>query len=117
IPPGGVNVAQFGAGSHTVSGAGAVGELAIAGTTTLTGQVTAQGHSGTALLVDSGGALTLAGGALLTAQAQATVGAAGQGLLTLMGGALALTGPFSGTSTPNAFVIGEQAGSNGTVLD
>src|SRR5260370_23764588 len=37
----------------------------------------------------------------------------GQGLLTLMGGALALTG----TSTPNALVIGQTAGSNGTVLN
>ncbi len=41
------------------------------------------------------------------------MGAAGQGLLTLMGGALALTG----TSTPNALVIGQTAGSNGTVLN
>ena len=49
---------------------------------------------------------------MLTAQAQATVGGAGQGLLILMGGALALTGTL-----PNALVIGETAGSNGTVLD
>jgi T5SS/PEP-CTERM-associated repeat protein len=114
IPPGGTNVAQFGPGAQTVSGDGAVGELSITGTTTLTGQVTAQGHGGVALDVDSGGALMLAGGAVLTAQAQATVGSTGQGLFTLMGGALALTG---GSSTTNALVIGQQAGSNGTVLN
>jgi T5SS/PEP-CTERM-associated repeat protein len=113
IPPGGTNVAAFGPGNHTVSGNGAVGEISVTGTTTLTGQVTAQGHSGTALDIDDGGALTLAGGALLAAQQQATVGGSGQGLLTLMGGALSL----SGTSTPNALVIGASAGSNGTVLD
>ena len=112
-PPGGANVATFGAGTYTVSGDGAVGQVVANGTTTLTGQVTAQGLGGVAVIVDSGGALTLAGGALLTAQAQATVGGAGQGLLTLMGGALALTG----TSTPNALVIGQTAGSNGTVLN
>ena len=112
-PPGGANVATFGAGTYTVSGDGAVGQIVANGTTTLTGQVTAQGLGGVAVIVDSSGALTLAGGALLTAQAQATVGGAGQGLLTLMGGALALTG----TSTPNALVIGQTAGSNGTVLN
>jgi T5SS/PEP-CTERM-associated repeat protein len=112
-PPGGANVATFGAGTYTVSGDGAVGQIVANGTTTLTGQVTAQGLGGVAVIVDSGGALTLAGGALLTAQAQAIVGGAGQGLLTLMGGALALTG----TSTPNALVIGQTAGSNGTVLN
>jgi T5SS/PEP-CTERM-associated repeat protein len=112
-PPGGANVATFGAGTYTVSGDGAVGQIVANGTTTLTGQVTAQGLGSVAVIVDSGGALTLAGGALLTAQAQATVGGAGQGLLTLMGGALALTG----TSTPNALVIGQTAGSNGTVLN
>ena len=112
-PPGGTNVAAFGAGNHMVSGDGAVGKISVTGTTTLTGRVTAQGSSGTALDVDGGGALTLAGGALLAAQQQATVGGSGQGLLTLMGGALAL----SGTSTPNALVIGQAAGSNGTVLD
>jgi T5SS/PEP-CTERM-associated repeat protein len=113
-PPGGANVATFGAGTYMVSGDGAVGQIVANGTTTLTGQVTAQGRGGVALFVDSGGALTLAGGASLTAQAQATVGATGQGLLTLMGGALALTG---GSSTANALVIGQQAGSNGTVLN
>ena len=112
-PPGGANVATFGAGTYTVSGDGAVGQIVANGTTTLTGQVTAQELGGVAVIVDSSGALTLAGGALLTAQAQATVGGAGQGLLTLMGGALALTG----TSTPNALVIGQTAGSNGTVLN
>jgi T5SS/PEP-CTERM-associated repeat protein len=112
-PPGGANVATFGAGTYTVSGDGAVGQIVANGTTTLTGQVTAQGRGGVALIVDSGGALTLAGGALLTAQQQATVGNEGQGLLTLMGGALALTS----TTEPNALVIGDQAGSNGTVLN
>jgi T5SS/PEP-CTERM-associated repeat protein len=116
-PPGGGNVATFGAGTYTVSGDGAVGQIVANGTTTLTGQVTAQGRGGVSLSVDSGGALTLAGGAVLTAQQQATVGAAGQGLLTLMGGALALTGLSTGMTVPNALVIGDQAGSNGTVLN
>ena len=103
---------MFGAGAHTAVGDGAVGQLIDLGTTTLTGDVTAQGIDGVALLVDSGGALALAGGALFTAQQQATVGGAGQGLLTLMGGALALTGTL-----PNALVIGQTTGSNGTVLN
>ena len=113
-PPGGANVALFGAGNHTAVGDGAVGQIFDFGTTTLTGNVTAQGIGDLAVVVDGGGALTLAGGAQLTAQAQATVGSTGQGLLTLMGGALALTG---GSSTTNALVIGQQAGSNGTVLN
>jgi T5SS/PEP-CTERM-associated repeat protein len=112
-PPGGADVASFAAGTRTVSGDGAVAQILDTGTTTLTGQVTAQGRGGIALSVDSGGALTLAGGALLSAQAQAIVGDAGQGLLLLMGGALALTG----TSTPDALVIGDDSGSTGTVLD
>ena len=110
--PGGTNVAAFGAGTYTVSGDGAVGQMQVTGTTTLTGQVTVQGRDVVGLLVDSGGALTLAGGAVLTVQAQAIVGGAGQGLVTLMGGALALTGTLS-----NALVIGQTAGSNGTVLN
>jgi T5SS/PEP-CTERM-associated repeat protein len=110
--PGGTNVAAFGAGTYTVSGDGAVGEMQVTGTTTLTGQVTVQGRGVVALLVDSGGALTLAGGAVLTVQAEAIVGGAGQGLLTLMGSALALTGTLS-----NALVIGQTAGSTGTVLN
>src|SRR5262249_46399876 len=60
-PPGGTNVAYFGAGTYTVPGDGAVGEIVVNGTATLTGQITAQGRS-VALTVDSGGALTLAGG-------------------------------------------------------
>jgi T5SS/PEP-CTERM-associated repeat protein len=112
-PPGGANVALFAAGTHTAVGDGAVGQIFDLGKTTLTGNVTAQGLGGLAVVVDGGGALTLAGGALLTAQQQATVGATGQGLLILMGGALAASGP----STANALVIGELAGSNGTVLD
>ena len=112
-PPGGANVALFSAGTHTAVGDGAVGQIFDFGTTTLTGNVTAQGIGDLAVVVDSGGALTLAGGARLTAQQQATVGGSGTGLLTLMGGALALTG----TSTPNALVIGQSAGSNGTVLN
>ncbi len=112
-PPGGANAALFGAGTRVVSGDGAVGLLIDTGTTTLTGQVTAQGLGTAAVLVDGGGTLTLAGGAVLTAQQQATVGNTGQGLLVLMGGSLALTG----TSTSTALVIGEKAGSTGTVLD
>src|SRR4029077_16692868 len=72
-----------------------------------------QGIGSVAVDVDGGGTLVLAGGALLTPQQQTTVGNTGQGLLVLMGGSLALTG----TSTPTALVIGEKAGSNGTVLD
>ena len=112
-PPGGTNVAAFGPGTNTVSGDGAAGQILDTGTTTLTGQVTAQGRNGVALIVDADGALTLAGGALLTAQGQASVGGSGQGLLTLMGGALALTGP----STSNALVLGAAEGSSGTVLN
>jgi hypothetical protein len=112
-PPGGNDIASFGPGTYSVSGDGAVGEILATGTLTLTGQVIAQGSSGVALVVDSGGALTLAGGAVLSAQAQATVGDTGQGLLALMGGALALTGP----SAANALVIGEESGSSGTVVN
>ena len=112
-PPGGTNIAAFGPGAYTVSRDGSVGQILATGTTTLTGQITAQGRDGLALAVDNGGALTLADGAVLTAQQQAVVGNSGQGLLTLMGGALALTGD----ATSNALVIGEAAGSTGTVLD
>ena len=92
-PPGGANVALFGAGTHT-----AVGRRRRRPARrprdddAHRSRSRPRESSGVALLVDSGGALTLAGGALLTAQQQATVGGAGQGLLTLMGGALALTG-------------------------
>ena len=55
----------------------------------------------------------LAGGAELSAQAEAIVGVTGQGLLTLMGGALALTG----LATDDALVIGGAAGSDGTVVN
>ena len=80
---------------------------------TLTGQVIAQGASGIALVVDGAGALMLAGGAEVSAQAQAIVGATGEGLLTLMGAALALTG----APATDALVIGEAAGSDGTVVN
>ncbi len=96
-----------------MSGDGAVSQILATGTATLTGQITAQGRDGLALVVDNGGVLTLAGGAVLTAQQQAIVGNSGAGLLTLMGGALALTGD----ATSNALVIGEAAASTGTVLD
>src|SRR5215831_4129992 len=112
-PPGGTNVASFGPGNYTVSGDGAVGELDVSGTTTLTGQITAQGRTGDAVVVDSGGALTLAGGALLTAQQEAVVGQSGQAVLVLMGAALDLTGP----SAQNALVVGQNSGSNGTVVN
>ena len=45
-PPGGGNIASFGAGTYTVSGDGAVAQIVAKGTTTLTGQVTAQGRGG-----------------------------------------------------------------------
>ena len=114
--PGGTNVALFRAGSvgaYTVSGDGAVDQVKVTATTTLTGQVIAQGSSGIALVVDDAGALMLAGGAEFSAQAEAIVGVTGEGLLTLMGGALALTG----LSTDDALVIGGAAGSNGTVVN
>jgi hypothetical protein len=112
-PPGGTNVASFGVGTYTVSGDGAVGQIVVTGTTTLTGQVTSQGRVGSALSVDTGGVLNLAGGAVLTAQQQATIGGAGQGLLTVMGGALSLPG----TAPGNYLVLGDQISGNGTVLD
>ena len=114
--PGGTNVALFRAGSvgaYTVSGDGAVDQVKVTATTTLTGQVIAQGSSGIALVVNDAGALMLAGGAEFSAQAEAIVGVTGEGLLTLMGGALALTG----LSTDDALVIGGAAGSNGTVVN
>src|SRR5262249_25075638 len=68
-------------------------------------------RTGDAVVVDSGGALTLTGGALLTAQQQVVVGQGGQGLFVLMGGVLDLTRP----SAQNALVVGQNSGSNGTV--
>ena len=114
--PGGTNVALFNAGSvgaYTVSGDGAVAQVQVTAPTTLTGQVIAQGSSGIALTVDGAGALMLAGGAEFFAQAEAIVGSTGEGLLTLMGGALALTG----SATDDALVIGKAAGSDGTVVN
>ena len=96
-----------------MSGDGAVAQIVATGTTTLTGQVTAQGHGGLAMSVDGGGALTLAGGAQLTVKQEAIVGEAGQGLLVVMGGALDLSGPAAAT----ALVIGQQGGSGGTVVN
>ena len=95
-PPGGANIASFGAGTYTVSGDGAVAQIVAKGTTTLTGQVTAQGRAGLAMSVDGGGTLTLAGGAQLTAEQEAIVGEAGQGLFVVMGGALDLSGAGGG---------------------
>ncbi|GEP58434.1 beta strand repeat-containing protein [Reyranella soli] len=114
-PPGGVNVALFkpgSAGAYTVSGDGAVDQVNVTAPTTLTGQVIAQGASGVGLVVDANGTLLLAGGGEFTDQAKAIVGGTGAGLLTLMGGALALTG-----STADALVVGEAAGSDGTVVN
>ncbi len=64
------------------------------------------------MVVDANGTLLLTGGGEFTDQAKAIVGGTGAGLLTLMGGALALTG-----STADALVIGEAAGSNGTIVN
>ena len=47
---------------------------------TLTGEVTVQGRDVVALLVDSDGALTLAGGAVLTVQALRSWAAPGRAL-------------------------------------
>jgi T5SS/PEP-CTERM-associated repeat protein len=111
--PGGGNFALFNTGDHTATGNGAVGQLINSGTTTLTGNVVAQGIGGLSAVVDNGGALTLTGGALLSAQQQVIVGRSGQGLMIVAGGALALGGPAS----QEALVIGQQAGSTGTVLN
>lgn len=114
-PPGGADIASFGSGNYTATGDGAVGELSLGGTLTLTGNLSAQGLPGddTALSIDQNGALTLAGGALLSAGGTAAVGIGGNGMLTLMGGALALTGS-SGSDT---LLIGENAASSGAVFD
>ena len=111
-PPGGSNTAVFGSGTWTVTGDGAVGVIQVSGAATLTGQVAAQGISGSALVIDQRRTLTLAGGAMVSAQAQATVGSNGQGLLVLMGGALELTG-----TSGAALVIGETTAGSGTVVD
>jgi hypothetical protein len=112
-PPGGGNVATFAGGPYTVSGDGAVAEVVVFGTTTLTGQVSAQGRGGVALSVDLNGALTLAGGAAFTAQQEAVVGDAGHGALVVMGGALDLTGPAGA----NALSVGRQKGGIGAVVN
>ena len=111
--PGGGNFALFNTGDHTATGNGAVGQLINVGTTTLTGNIVAQGIGGLALSVDGGGALTLTGGALLNAQQQAIVGRTGDGLLLVAGGMLAV----GGASSAENFVIGQQSGSTGTVLN
>ena len=64
-------------------------------------------------MVDSGGALTLAGGAVLTAQQRAVVGRDGAGQLIVMGAALELTG----SSGVAALVIGEQTTGIGRVVN
>ena len=112
-PPGGSNVALFDTGNHTATGDGAVGQIFNYGTTTLTGNVTAQGIGDLAAVVDRGGALTLTGGAVLSAQQQAIVGRTGQGLLVVAGAAMVMDGP----ATQEALFIGQQAGSIGTVLN
>ena len=114
-PPGGANVADFGAGVYTVTDDGAVGQINVSGTVTFTGQDVAQGMSliGPAVVVDHGGALTLAGGAVLTSSQPAAIGQDRQGLLTLMQGALSLTG----AANSDALIIGQDANADGTVLD
>ena len=114
-PPGGANVADFGSGVYTVTGDGAVGQINVSGTVTFTGQDVAQGTSliGPAIIVDHGGALTLAGGAVLSSSQQAAIGQDRQGLLTLMQGALSLTG----AANTDALIIGQDANADGTVLD
>ncbi|HET9540637.1 MAG TPA: hypothetical protein VFQ46_08550, partial [Candidatus Limnocylindria bacterium] len=99
-------------------GDGAVGQILNLGKTILTGNITAQGLGGatSAVVVDSGGALVLTGGASLNAQQQVTVGNSGQGFLTVAGGALALAGQSS-TSPAIDLVIGGAGGSTGTVLN
>jgi len=113
--PGGADLAAFGPGVFTATGNASVGEITDTGALTLTGSVQAEGLAGegTAVLVDSGGALTLSGGAVLTAAQSVIVGRNGDGSLALMGGALVLTGAAS----VNELVIGEGTGSSGTVVD
>ena len=99
-------------------GDGAVGQILNLGKTILTGNITAQGLAGatSAVVVDSGGALVLTGGASLNAQQQVTVGGSGQGFLTVAGGALALAGQDSASPTVD-LVVGGAGGSSGTVLN
>jgi hypothetical protein len=111
-PPGGGNAADFGTGVYTVTSDGAVGQINVTGTVTFTGQDVAQGV-GPAIVVDHGGVLTLAGGAVLTSLQSATIGQDRQGLLTLMQGALSLTG----AANTDALIIGQGANADGTVLD
>ncbi len=110
-PPGGGDTAIFDTGKagsirpYTVSGDGIVGTIDVADTVTFTGRILTQ-----AIAVDgtaTGGALTLSGGAELTAAQSAVVGETDTGLLTVLGGALDL---------PN-LVIGQGTTSVGTVLD
>src|SRR5262249_30746072 len=72
-PPGGASTALFAAGNHVVAANGAVGQILNFGATTLTGTVVAQGIDDISAVVDAGGALTLTGGALLSAQQQVVV--------------------------------------------
>jgi hypothetical protein len=82
-PPGGGNDAVFaGPDTNRVTGDGAVGGIQVTGTTTMTGQVTAQS---TVIGYDGNGALTLAGGASLSTTGEVSVGDTGDGLLTVMG--------------------------------
>lgn len=111
--PGGGNFALFNTGDHTATGNGAVGQLINFGATTLTGNIVAQGIGGLAAVVDNGGALTLTGGALLSAQQQAIVGRTGTGLVLVSGGALAV----GGASSADSLVIGQQSGSTGSVIN
>lgn len=117
--PGGGNFALFSAGNNVATGNGAVGQLINDGITTLTGNIVAQGIGGLSAVVDNGGALTLTGGALLSAQQQVFVGRNGQGLLVVAGGALSMGDPSSQqpADVGQALVIGQQAGSTGTVLN
>ncbi len=114
-PPGGNDIAAFGSGAYTVSGDGAVGLIAVSGTTTLTGQVTAQGlgSAGSALVVDGGGSLTLAGGAIVTAKDRAVIGLDGAAQLVVMGDALDLPGD----PDTAGLVVGEQVSGVGIVED
>ncbi|MBI2740861.1 MAG: hypothetical protein HYX38_30540 [Rhodospirillales bacterium] len=112
-PPGGGNAALFNPGNHTATGDGAVGQIFDYGTTTLTGNIIAQGIGDLAAVVDRGGTFTLTGGAVLSAEQQAIVGRTGQGLLVVAGGAMAMSGP----AAQEALVIGQQSGSTGTVLN
>lgn len=103
-PPGGADTATFGAGNEAVTGDGAVGQLQVNGTVTLSGNVQTDGSAGA--VVDDGGALILANGAVLTTSTTLVVGQAGAGTLAMLDGSVVAAD----------MVVGAATGSNGAVI-